>query len=122
VAPLRLGGILRLKKKPCRCGPLQCFVLPLRRSVKGCKTRTQPRKKAAAKVYHANETLQLFNIQMGGGTSIDCGGAFGLGGGSCPAEMVWPKISTMGTAKMHVSKMMVRPSGGQKQKTEPADG
>jgi hypothetical protein len=62
--------------------------------------------KAVVKVYHAEETLHLFDILRGWAV-------FDFGGVSCGAapvaEIMCPRISREGAAKTHFSRSMARP-------------
>jgi hypothetical protein len=81
--------------------------LPSEDQLKGAKPLCTVGQKMAVKVYHAEEALQLFDI-LRGWAEFNFGGVIGRRGAPA-AEIVWPRISREGVAKMHFSRLMVRP-------------
>jgi hypothetical protein len=65
------------------------------------------RKKTAVKIYHAKETMQLLNI-LGGSAGVDSSGVCDCEG-QPTIEIVCRKISNVGMAKTHFSRLMPRP-------------
>ncbi len=66
-------------------------VPPFRRSVKGFKTCAQLGKKSAVKVYHAEKTLQLFDV-LRGCAIFNFGGVIGRWGRSCRRNPVYKNL------------------------------
>jgi hypothetical protein len=101
VVPPQLGGFLHFKKASSAVS-----VLPFRRSVKGRK-RWCNQGENGGKIHHTEEMLQLFD-DLGERDKYrlqQCVQPWGKPTG----EILWPKISKVGTVKIDFAKLMARP-------------